>query len=1622
MPRRASKPDNAQAPHLGGAARPTGASPYASDEELVQMSASLEASFEEYSKEQPGITKTWKGLFADQSTTSPKGLPSPAKLTVQQVLAKGCAFSENVGDITCSELLSSFYFPERSDKTHKETEEPPKEGARDKTQKKGPPRDNVPLDLAPFCAGTVSFDGPVSKQASYIRVHDKFFFNTQLRDNEKKQRPTLQKEDQAQRAFAGVVGDDSAYAAVIAVHAQLIAQYGPNFQPPTLLISVTGGATSFQLPPHLQSLVETGLIKATKKSNAWVVTGGTHTGVMKLTGSILAQQHANTASYRPPVIGIATWGIVGPRYKNSLSDQKSLMQPGYSTKVQSKQYNDLDENHTHFLLVDDYTDTKFGGEIQFRGRFEKYASNLYDCPAVTIVVQGGPGTLDTAIASVKAKNPIVVIDGSGLVADLIAYTYHFLYSNDHRHANYSLHGLREMIVTHFPNLVQKPKDSPDGTKAGADQIARAKIEDMQNKLLKCVQIEGLVVIFSADVDDDVSFEDSILQAVFGTAGNLKNKIKQGVYFDQKEKVRQQLQLAKTSEERMEALTGGLMEALVHNKPDFVRLFLSHGANLSQLQPSTSHGLGRHDDGWAEFNQQPLFLQAVAELYQRSAQGNDSYLKKLVKAASGTAGRAKASDTSKGDLDLPSFSASKMEDLLMKPTGLRLKPRTSLVANYGFNEEAAFKRDPEAEKQATLALFIWAVSVDNFRIARELWTKCDESIPCALVASRILACLRESKALKGPHLADERQKMSKNSLKFEDLATGTLEQCYETDAKNARELLSTDVEVVQTRKGDAHDKLDVLEVATFCRSRKFISHRATQAVIEKDWRLDLNRVFKSNALIFLALFLPFIALPIRAIFYKRRSKDGKTSSRSTQDGPNYFVRLAHTITDFYTPPYIRFVQDAVSFAVLCVLFSVMVLVEYNQGEINKSTQEVFKFSLIEFLIMFWILALLVDEGGQAFGAGMRYFRNLWNWLDMINLLLYIVGISIRAIGFDDRRMQVASKTVFSFVAIGLILRGIRFYSFFEFLGPKLIMIKRMGKDVAVFVMLLMIFLLGYGVASQTLLFPLRAGDRHTLQNVLFRPYFIIYGELFLEEYDDEGGCNGSSAFTACLWKQTWIVPVLLAGYLLIANILLVNLLIAMFNDTYIQVKEEAHALWRNQYYKLLREYQTKPVLPAPLSLLISPYTLYQACTMSKRHKPFKGDLVMFQRQGATRHWEQDIKIANTDKLDQAYRAARKLKSQMRTMSNRQASLRAAFETLVVSEHQHDPSAQSGQRAAHKLKRHGGSLVEMRSGTPVQNLTTDPSDPKSGRIYGSVNQGKESDEKPTGSPAEQTTFVKLPPRFKLQDSQVHAESVEEYTPTEYTAIVPDPAGARDPILPHARLFDRDDHKSLVTAGHSAYADIRDVDRGYNLDVQGYPINPFGRTGLRGMGTLFRWGPNQAIDLLITRWRRDDTSAILRRRGKKVAEFLALKRPEGDWSLPGAFVLAGETTYEAAKRVLWTKIQRHTLEANVEKSKMYDKHVLDHTVIERLLRDQFPQAGVVEKGRAVYSCDDRNTDNAWVETTLIHIHDEAGDLTHNLKLQLGHEDYDARWAMMVDGWRLWASHAQFVKEVSEKLNCAF
>lgn len=48
------------------------------------------------------------------------------------------------------------------------------------------------------------------------------------------------------------------------------------------------------------------------------------------------------------------------------------------------------------------------------------------------------------------------------------------------------------------------------------------------------------------------------------------------------------------------------------------------------------------------------------------------------------------------------------------------------------------------------------------------------------------------------------------------------------------------------------------------------------------------------------------------------------------------------------------------------------------------------------------------------------------------------------------------------------------------------------------------------------------------------------------------------------------------------------------------------------------------------------------------------------------------------------------------------------------------------------------------------------------------------------------------------------------------------------------------------HTGQYEIRD----------GRPLNPKGRTGLKGRGVLGKWGPNHAADPIVTRWKLDST----------------------------------------------------------------------------------------------------------------------------------------------------------------------
>ena len=55
---------------------------------------------------------------------------------------------------------------------------------------------------------------------------------------------------------------------------------------PDVLLSVTGSAASLQLTSTLQRVFDRGLANASAMTNAWIFTGGTDSGVMKLVGEV----------------------------------------------------------------------------------------------------------------------------------------------------------------------------------------------------------------------------------------------------------------------------------------------------------------------------------------------------------------------------------------------------------------------------------------------------------------------------------------------------------------------------------------------------------------------------------------------------------------------------------------------------------------------------------------------------------------------------------------------------------------------------------------------------------------------------------------------------------------------------------------------------------------------------------------------------------------------------------------------------------------------------------------------------------------------------------------------------------------------------------------------------------------------------------------------------------------------------------------------------------------------------------------------------------------------------------------------------------------------------------------
>jgi hypothetical protein len=182
-----------------------------------------------------------------------------------------------------------------------------------------------------------------------------------------------------------------------------------GFRQPRPTIYVTGGAAAMS-PEDMtatRNIIERGLVRFAEEQGAIVIDGGTEAGIPVLIGQARRKLRA-----RFPLVGIAPLELV--KY------------PGHDNPDGSP----LNTGHSHFVLT---AGDEFGDESEMITHLTNELSGLGQQPALGVLINGGKIAREEVYArttSDKLSFPLIVIEGTGRFADILAQAFYAGHTED----------------------------------------------------------------------------------------------------------------------------------------------------------------------------------------------------------------------------------------------------------------------------------------------------------------------------------------------------------------------------------------------------------------------------------------------------------------------------------------------------------------------------------------------------------------------------------------------------------------------------------------------------------------------------------------------------------------------------------------------------------------------------------------------------------------------------------------------------------------------------------------------------------------------------------------------------------------------------------------------------------------------------------------------------------------------------------------------------------------------------------------------------------------------------------------------------------------------------------------
>ncbi|XP_063335702.1 transient receptor potential cation channel subfamily M member 1 isoform X2 [Pelmatolapia mariae] len=1045
---------------------------------------------------------------------------------------------------------------------------------------------------------------------------------------------------------------------------------------PTLLISVHGGLQNFDLQPKLKQVFGKGLIKAAVTTGAWIFTGGVNTGVIRHVGDAL-KDHSSKSRGKVCAIGIAPWGIL--ENKEDLIG-KDVTRPYQTMANPLSKLAVLNNSHSHFILTDNGTCGKYGSEVKLRRLLEKHISLQkintrlgQGVPLVCLIVEGGPNVISIALESLRDEPPIpvVVCDGSGRASDIISFAHKF--SEDGGLVNDDVRD--QLLVT-----IQKTFN-----------YSKSQSQQILLMVMECMKKRELITVFRMGSEGQQDIEMAILTALLkGTnasaadqlslalawnrvdiarnhifvyghnlppAGAIANTTTTAAPSQEKQKSPASAPRSKTRAKKgkgkgkakpeppeetdprklelirwVNSLEQAMMDALVLDRVDFVKLLLENGVNIHHF----------------------LTIPRLEELYNTKL-GPANTLHAVVR------------DVKKGNLP-PDYQITLIDiglvlEYLMggayrsnytrkafrnlynnlyglkRPKALKLlgmeddepRPKGKKKAKKKKEEEVEIDvDDPEVcrFKYPFHELMLWGVLMKRQKMALFLWQRGEEAMAKALVACKLYKAMAHE-CSESELVDDISQDLENNSKEFGQLAYELLDQSYKHDEQVAMKLLT--YELVNWSNSTC------LKLAVAAKQRDFIAHTCSQMLLTDMW-MGCLRIGKSPGLkvILGIIFPPLILLldfrlgddasyqaPARKEEGKDKDDDTKSSKDANTDATSrkgdeeegstkiHKIPVGKRFFEFYNAPFTKFWFNTISYLGYLMLYNYIILVKMERW---PSIQEWTVIAYILTLGTEKVRQILMSEPGKLKQKISVWMEEYWNITDLVAISTFLLGLMLR---LQPEPYMGYGRVIYCIDIIFWYIRVLDIFGVNKYLGPYVMMIGKMMIDMMYFVVIMLVVLMSFGVARQAILHPDEEPTWRLARNIFYMPYWMIYGEVFADSIDlyameinppcgehlyDEDG----KKLPPCI-PGAWLTPAIMACYLLVANILLVNLLIAVFNNTFFEVKSISNQVWKFQRYQLIMTFHDRPILPPPLIILSHLYILFNRMFKRCARKKQEGEL-------------------------------------------------------------------------------------------------------------------------------------------------------------------------------------------------------------------------------------------------------------------------------------------------------------------------------------------------------------------------------------------------------------------------------